>query len=71
METRKRRKVNEWKRNIQRTNGHLTIKKNNMNLTKAVLTFDDGSTQEFDAATVVTPTETVASAPIEPGTTVA
>ena len=42
-----------------------------MNLTKAVLTFDDGSTQEFDAATVVTPTETVASAPIEPGTTVA
>lgn len=30
-----------------------------MNLIKTVLTFDDGSTQEFDAAPVITPTETV------------
>ena len=29
------------------------------NLTKAVLTFDDGSTQEFDAAVPVVPSQVV------------
>lgn len=29
------------------------------NLVKAVLTFDDGSTQEFDVAAPATPTQTV------------
>lgn len=36
-----------------------------MNLTKAVLTFDDGSTQEFDAAVVALPTQTLDIAPGE------